>query len=95
MRVPNHPAPAGSGRIQPLALPGCPAPEDVFLVWLLNLPDGADLAAAARSEIARIDRSRLRNAKVARLRDLFVEAACSADAPPRHKARRAKRKKAP
>ena len=94
MRLPNHPAPAGSGRIEPLASPGCPAPEDVFLVWLLDLPDGADLAAAARTEIARIDRSRLRNAKVARLRDLFVEAACSADAPPRQSARKSRRKEA-
>ena len=94
MSVPNHPAPAASGQIEPLALPGCLAPEDVFLVWLLDLPDGADLAAAARSEIARIDRSTLRNAKLARLRDLFVEAACSADAPPRQNARRSKRKEA-
>ena len=94
MSAPNHPAPAASGQIEPVAVPGRLAPEDVFLVWLLDLPDGADLAAAARREIARIDRSTVRTANVARLRDLFVEAACSAGAPPRRNARKSKRKEA-
>ena len=85
MSAPNHSAPAACGQTKPVAVPRRLAPEDVFLAWLL---------AAARREIARIDRSTVRDANVARLRDLFVEAACSADAPPRRNARKSKRKEA-
>lgn len=33
-----------------------PEPEDVFLPWLLSVPCGADMAAAADMEIARLER---------------------------------------
>lgn len=46
-------------------------PEDVFLVWLLGLPEGADPAEAARVEIARIDAAGLAQEKLRRLRALF------------------------
>src|SRR3546814_7130647 len=29
-----------------------PRPEDVFLAWLCSLPEGADIAAAARREVS-------------------------------------------
>ncbi|MDP3896068.1 MAG: hypothetical protein Q8Q62_05285 [Mesorhizobium sp.] len=38
------------------SVPAYCAPEEVFLAWLLWLPEGADMATAARREIARIDR---------------------------------------
>lgn len=38
-------------RISPL-----PPPEEVFADWLLSVPHGADLEAAARRQIALIDR---------------------------------------
>lgn len=51
-----------------------PAPEDVFLVWLLGLPDDADVAAAARTEVARLDRLVALPAAAVRLRALLVQA---------------------
>ena len=49
------------------------SPEDVFLVWLLGLPDGTDPARAARAEIARLDRAAPLAAGPRRLRELMVE----------------------
>ena len=42
---------AALARISPL-----PPPEEVFADWLLSVPHGADLAAAAREQVALIDR---------------------------------------
>ena len=44
---------------------------DIFLTWLLWLPDEADPAIAARTEIDRIDRLAGANATAAELRDLL------------------------
>jgi len=54
---------------------GLASPEEVFLAWLLSLPDGVDITSAATAEIVRIDRVRLRSARGKRLRELFVAAA--------------------
>ena len=48
-------------------------PEDVFLAWLLTLPSGADVAQAARREIARLDRAAPLDAGPERLRQLMME----------------------
>lgn len=53
-------------------------PEDVFLAWLLALPENADTAAAARREIARLDRAAPLGAGPERLRTLMVELARTA-----------------
>lgn len=50
-------------------------PEDVFLAWLLALPDGADAAEAARREIARLDRAAPLAPGLERLRQLMIELA--------------------
>lgn len=50
-------------------------PEDVFLAWLLALPDDADTAEAARREIARLDRATPLGAGPERLRALMIELA--------------------
>jgi hypothetical protein len=54
---------------------GPAAPEEIFLAWLLNLPDGVDVSRAAAAEIVRLDRARLRSARGRRLRELFAAAA--------------------
>jgi len=56
-----------SGRARPTHTP----PEEVFLLWLLWLPDGAEVKAAARSEIERIDASRADDPRTLRLKSLF------------------------
>lgn len=38
------------------AISPLPPPEEVFADWLMSVPHGADLAAAARGQIALIDR---------------------------------------
>jgi len=63
-----------------------PAPEDVFLAWLLALPADADVASAARREIASLDRRAVLPAAAARLRALLVQA--TRPATPRRRARR-------
>lgn len=50
-------------------------PEDVFLAWLLALPDGADTTEAARREIARLDRAAPLAPGPERLRQLMIELA--------------------
>lgn len=54
------------------------SPEDVFLVWLMGLPADADVAAAARAEVARLDRAAPLRPGPARLRELMLEAAKAA-----------------
>jgi hypothetical protein len=54
---------------------GAASPEDIFLVWVLSLPDGVDVSVAAAAEIVRLDDARLRSTRVKRLRELFVAAA--------------------
>jgi hypothetical protein len=54
------------------------SPEDIFLAWLLSLPDGVDPSDAAAAEIVRLDRAPLRSPRRKRLRELFVAAAKSA-----------------
>jgi len=49
-------------------------PEDIFIIWLLQLPMEADLAAAASAEIVRIDReAQPHSPTVTRLREFLVE----------------------
>jgi hypothetical protein len=54
------------------------SPEDIFLAWLISLPDGVDPCEAAAAEIMRLDRVRLRSPRRKRLRELFAAAAKSA-----------------
>src|SRR3546814_20177958 len=51
-----------------------PRPEDVFLAWLCSLTEGADIAAAARREVACIERLAPLRPAVQRLRALFPQA---------------------
>ena len=54
------------------------SPEEVFLAWLLNLPDSVNASDAAATEVVRLDRARLGSRRGKRLRELFVAAAqCS------------------
>ncbi|OWJ64574.1 hypothetical protein [Inquilinus limosus] len=61
-----RPAPAVAEPVPPL-----PPPEQVFLDWLMWLPAGADIEAAARREIARLDRRMPLAGGARRLRALF------------------------
>lgn len=74
----------GAGTIRTAGDEGRPAarwpssqtcPEDVFLAWLLGLPEGTDPAQAALVEIERIDRAAPRGAGPQRLRELMAELA--------------------
>jgi hypothetical protein len=59
----------------------CPAsPEEIFLTWLLRLPDGVDASEAAAAEVVRLDQRFLRSLRGKRLRELFVAAAKAAPA---------------
>ena len=60
-------------RTAPLA-EGLASPEEIFLAWLLCLPDGVDASDAAAGEVVRLDRARLRSPRGKRLRELFVAA---------------------
>ena len=53
------------------AVPPLPPPEQVFLDWLMWLPADADVEAAARREIARLDRRLPLAAEAEQLRMLF------------------------
>lgn len=65
---------------RPAAAP--PRARDVFFAWLLWLPDDVDPHAAARAEIARIDRrAGARGREVASLRALFVELVAASEGP--------------
>ena len=52
-----------------------PSPEDVFIAWLLWLPDGVDLQEAALREVARLDRRPALPPGAERLRDLLLAVA--------------------
>ena len=52
-----------------------PPPEEVFADWLLSVPHGADLEAAARKQIALIDRRMPFHPDVQCLRMLLVAVA--------------------
>ena len=62
----SRPGPRMAEAISPL-----PPPEQVFLDWLMWLPAEADVEAAARCEIARLDRRMPLAAEEERLRLLF------------------------
>jgi len=49
--------------------------EDVFLAWLLWLPEGVDVAVAASVEIERLDRAAPLSPRAARLRELMLQVA--------------------
>jgi hypothetical protein len=53
-------------------VPPLPPPEQVFLDWLLWLPADADIEAAARREIARLERRMPLADGTRRLRALFL-----------------------
>ena len=57
-----------------LSAQGLASPEEIFLAWLLSLPDEVDASSAALVEVARLDRVRLHSAPGKRLRELFVAA---------------------
>lgn len=61
--------------------------EDMFLAWFFNLPADANVADAARIEIARIDGAASPCAQVARLRSLLHQATLNQPAAPRHRRR--------
>jgi len=45
--------------------------HDILMAWLLWLPDAIDVAAAAKAEICKIDRSRTTDGTALRLRGLL------------------------
>jgi hypothetical protein len=49
-----------------------PSPEQVFAEWLLWVPRGADLCAAAREQIAAIDQRGFHHPDIQYLRTLLV-----------------------
>lgn len=55
--------------------PTLPRPEDIFLAWLMGLPQGADVRMAAAREVARLDRYAQLSAGPGRLRELLLAAA--------------------
>jgi len=50
------------------------SPEEIFLAWLLSLPDRVNASDAAAAEIVRLDQAQLRSSRGKRLRELFVAA---------------------
>lgn len=61
--------------------PRVPAPETIFFRWLLSLPAGVDVDAAARRQIEVIDRRRAFHPDAERLRALFAAAAGESSRP--------------
>ncbi|WP_146201442.1 hypothetical protein [Pseudaminobacter salicylatoxidans] len=55
-----------------------PPPAEIFIDWLMSVPVGADLAAAARNQIGLIDRRAPLHPDVRRLRMLLSALAGSA-----------------
>ena len=55
------------------------SPEEVFLAWLIALPEGEDVAVAARKQIRRLDEATTVSPPLRRLRALLVEAAGTPD----------------
>lgn len=68
--------PATMASISPL-----PPPEEVFVDWLMSMPHGADIEAAARRQIASIDRRMPLHPDAQRLRVLLVAVAGAGDWP--------------
>lgn len=64
------PHPRGTSRVSPL-----PPPDEVFADWLLSVPHGEDLAAAARRQVELIDDRGQSHPDVACLRMLLVAVA--------------------
>ncbi len=56
-----------------------PSPESIILAWGLWLPDGTDIAAAARREVARIERKAPLCPNLVQLRNLFLETIAATD----------------
>lgn len=61
------------------AISPLPAPEDVFADWLVSVPHHADLAAAARKQIALIDRRAPLHPQALMLRTLLTAVAGAGD----------------
>ncbi|RJG46903.1 hypothetical protein [Mesorhizobium sp. DCY119] len=55
--------------------PALSCPEDIFLSWLLWLPQGSDIRTAAAREVARLDRRAPLPDGLRRLRGMFMLAA--------------------
>lgn len=51
------------------------SPEEVFLAWLIALPEGEGVAVAARKQIRRLDEATTVSPPLRRLRALLEEAA--------------------
>ncbi len=51
------------------------SPEATFLAWLIGLPDGTDVAAAARDRIIRLDEAGFASEPARKLRGLLEQAA--------------------
>jgi hypothetical protein len=51
------------------------SPEEIFLAWLLDLPNNVDVSDAATAQVVRLDQARVRSRRGKRLRELFVAAA--------------------
>lgn len=64
-------------------------PEALFLAWLFAQPQGADIAAAARVEIARVRRIEIAADQRARLVGLLTQATV----PPQGASRKARRQR--
>ena len=74
----HHTATEGREERAAVSWPSAQAsPEDVFMIWLLRLPDGTDVAEAARDVIARLDRAAPLAPGPLRLRALLEEAAAT------------------
>ena len=69
----DAPAPTRPARQRPArSVSPLPPPEEVFIDWLMSVPHGADLEAAARSEINLIDGCIHPHPDVQRLRVLLA-----------------------
>lgn len=55
------------------------SPEDIFLAWVIGLPDGTDVAAAARDRIIRLDEAGCASEPARKLRGLLEQAAEAGD----------------
>jgi hypothetical protein len=62
--------------------------EDMFLAWLFGLPEGTNVADAARSAIARIDAASDSGEQLGRLRKLLLQATLNQPATPRQRCTR-------
>jgi len=64
--------------------------ESIFFAWLISLPEGADVLARARVELARLDAATPPGQEPGRLRELFRQA--TVPVAPRNRARGEKRR---